>query len=69
MQVKGAAAPVVLPVGRGLSQRGPLFTLWADPAANPGGPRDWVGWSPAGPYDASSPAAEARIGWLSSTWW
>ena len=66
VQVKGAAAPVVLPVGRGVGQRGPFFMLWAGPADG-AGPREWVGWSPAGPYDASSPAAEDRIGWLGAT--
>lgn len=66
IRVKGKAEALNLPVGRGLEQRDPLFTLWLNPfgkAVNP----DWVGWSPAGPYDASSPAAEARIGWLSNT--
>ena len=66
VQVKGAAAPVALPVGRGVGQRGPLFTLWAAPTDKPG-PREWIGWSPGGPYDASSAAAEDRIGWLTAT--
>ncbi|HVK12978.1 MAG TPA: hypothetical protein VM597_29765 [Gemmataceae bacterium] len=66
VRVKGKPQPVMLPVGRGVEQRGPLFALWLAPAAKDGNP-DWIGWSPTGPYDASSPAAEARIGWLTAT--
>ena len=66
VRVKGKPQPVALPVGRGVEQRGPLFSLWLAPAGKAGDP-DWVGWSPTGPYDASSPAAEARIGWLTAT--
>jgi WD40 repeat protein len=65
IQVKGKGV-VAVRTSRGLGQRGPLFSLWIDPAGN-GGVRDWIGWSPSGPYDASTPAAEARIGWLEST--
>jgi hypothetical protein len=60
--VRGRPAPVALPVVRGVDERKPLFTLWVDP-----GRADWVGWSPAGPYDASGEKAEARIGWLTNT--
>ncbi len=65
VRVKGKPQPVALPVGRGVEQRGPLFSLWLAPAGQ--GDVDWVGWSPTGPYDASSPAAESRIGWLTAT--
>ena len=63
-------APAIVPVGRGLEQDGPLLSLWLSPgkpdvAGNAGG--QWVGWSPGGPYDASSPQAEAKIGWISNT--
>jgi len=66
VRVKGKAA-VAVPVGRGVGHRHPLFELWIDPAANAAGGRDWIGWTPAGPYDANSPAAEARLGWLTAT--
>ena len=66
VRVKGKPKPIDLPVGRGVEQRGPLFSPVAGPAGKAGDP-DWVGWSPTGPYDASSPAAEARIGWLTAT--
>lgn len=61
------AAPAAVPVGRGVGQRHPLFDLWVNPTANADGTRDWIGWTPAGPYDANSPAAEARLGWLTAT--
>jgi WD40 repeat protein len=66
VRVKGKPKPTALPVGRGVEQRGPLFSLWLTPAGKAGN-TDWVGWTPTGPYDASSPAAEARIGWLTAT--
>lgn len=66
VRVAGNPGRVLLPVGRGVEQRNPLFTLWIGPGAKPT-ERAWVGWSPHGPYDASSPAAEARIGWVTMT--
>ena len=67
LRLKGVAAPVVVPVGRGVGHRHPLFELWVNPTANKDGSRDWIGWTPAGPYDANSEAAEARLGWLNTT--
>ncbi|HYH69164.1 MAG TPA: hypothetical protein VD866_31005, partial [Urbifossiella sp.] len=61
------AAPAAVPVGRGVGHRHPLFELWVNPVANADGGRDWIGWTPAGPYDANTPAAEARLGWLTAT--
>ncbi len=66
VQVAGKPARVVLPVGRGVEEHGPLFSLWIGNGAKPAD-RSWVGWSPSGLYDASSQAAEARIGWLTAT--
>lgn len=60
--VKGNANRVVLPVGRGIEQHGPLFSLWIGANGT-----DWVGWNPNGPYDANALASEARIGWLTNT--
>ncbi len=53
-----------LVVGRGMDERKPLFSLML---LRGKGQRDWVGWSPAGPYDSSNQAAEARVGWLTNT--
>jgi WD40 repeat protein len=55
-------AAVTLPVGEGIGQRLPLVTLFLTETA-----RDWVGWSPAGPYDVSGPRAEERLGWHTNT--
>ncbi len=67
VQIKGKAAPVVVPVGRGVGYRHPLFDLWVKPFANPDGTHDWIGWTPAGPYDTNSPKAEAKLGWITAT--
>jgi WD40 repeat protein len=67
VRLKGAAAAVAVPVGRGIGRRLPLFDLWVNPVANKDGTHDWIGWSAAGPYDANSLTAEARLGWLNAT--
>ena len=43
-----------------------MLTFWVDPVAK-NGVHDWIGWTPAGPYDTNSLAAEARVGWLTAT--
>jgi WD40 repeat protein len=55
---------VVLAVSQGMDQRKPLFTL---AVLKRDKEIDWVGYSPAGPYDASGEPAEARLGWHSNT--
>ncbi len=62
----GKAAVVAVPVGISVGHRHPLLTLWVDPVVK-NGIHDWIGWTPAGPYDTNSLAAEARIGWLTAT--
>ncbi len=64
VRLAGKQDPVTLEVGRGLDGRKPLFSLLLH--NEPGGP-GWVGWSPAGPYDASGAAAEACVGWHTNT--
>ncbi len=66
VQIKGQAAPVVVPVVSAVGHRHPLFTLWVAPVANEG-QHNWIGWTAAGPYDTNSAAAEAKIGWLTAT--
>ncbi|MCE9530769.1 MAG: hypothetical protein K8T89_06545 [Planctomycetes bacterium] len=61
--VKGKAA-LKVPVARGVDERKPLFSLLLLRTANV---PEWVGWSPVGPYDYSSPAAEKRLGWHTNT--
>jgi WD40 repeat protein len=53
-------------LGLAVEQRGPLFSLWIE-GDKDADARRWVGWSPAGPYDASSEQAEERIGWHTNT--
>jgi WD40 repeat protein len=55
---------VKLKIERGVDERKPLFSLFL---LRNGGQLDWVGWSPAGPYDYSSPKAEAHLGWHTNT--
>ena len=61
--VRGKGA-VKLPVTRGVDGRGPLFSLLL---LRTRGLPEWVGWSPAGPYDVSGPAAEEHLGWHTNT--
>src|SRR5205807_2421133 len=43
----------------------PLLSLFIT-SVKPGG-RQWVGWNPYGPYEASGPKAERLIGWHFNT--
>src|SRR5262249_2782686 len=64
LQLRGRGrVPVV--VGQGSDERKPLFSLFVA-AGNPA-QADWVGWSPIGPYEASSRPAERHIGWHFNT--
>src|SRR5207248_8796814 len=51
LQVRGRGRVAVV-VGQGSDDRKPLFSLFVS-AARPA-QADWVGWTPVGPYDASS---------------
>lgn len=66
VKLKGQPAPVLVPVGASVGHRHPLLTVWVDPQERKG-VHDWIGWTSAGPYDTSSEAAEARIGWVTAT--
>jgi WD40 repeat protein len=61
--VSGKGA-IKLAVERGVDERKPLFSLFL---LRTRGLPEWVGWSPAGPYDFSGPAAEAHLGWQTNT--
>jgi len=57
---------VKLVASQGVDDRKPIATLFLTrPAAD--GSREWVGWSPLGPYEAGSKAAEKLIGWHFNT--
>src|SRR5262249_27319342 len=66
LQVRGRGR-VALTLDPGTDERKPLFSLFVtrgdDPAA-----RQWVGWSPEGPYDTGDVArGERYIGWQRNT--
>jgi hypothetical protein len=67
VQVKGKAAPVVVPVGTAVGHRHPLLSLWVDPVADKNGRHNWIGWTESGPYDTNSQDAEKRIVWVTAT--
>jgi WD40 repeat protein len=52
---------VAVTAGQGIDGRKPLFTLFVADQ------REWLGWSPVGPFDASGPAAEKYAGWHFNT--
>lgn len=57
---------VRLRLGQAVDERKPLFTLFITrPARN--GDREWLGWSPIGPYDSSDRRTERLIGWHINT--
>ncbi|HVA51297.1 MAG TPA: hypothetical protein VNH11_33455 [Pirellulales bacterium] len=69
-----AARPVAVELGQATDQRMPLFSLFCvqkrvqkEDAPDAPGDFDWLGWSPSGTYDASSPEIESRIGWHFNT--
>jgi WD40 repeat protein len=66
--VRGRRGPrrVKLEVGQGIDERKPLLSLFI---AREGKPeeREWVGWNPIGPYEASNRKAERRLGWHFNT--
>jgi WD40 repeat protein len=57
-----ASRDVKLEVAQGPDMRNPLFTWFMLT-----GERDWIGWHPLGPFDASSPRAESHLGWHFNT--
>ncbi|HMB04624.1 MAG TPA: hypothetical protein VKP69_12900, partial [Isosphaeraceae bacterium] len=63
-----AFADVALRVGQGVDERKPLLSLLVMRGAGAGeGTWSWVGWNPLGPYEASGPDAERRLGWHFNT--
>lgn len=58
--------PVKLSIGQGIDERKPLLSLFI---ARDGKPeeREWIGWNPIGPYDASGRKAERHLGWHFNT--
>jgi WD40 repeat protein len=57
---------VRLRLGQAVDERKPLFTLFTTRPGRDGG-REWLGWSPIGPYDSSDRRTERLIGWHINT--
>lgn len=57
---------VAITLAQGVETRNPLFSFFVTRGANADG-RDWIGWTPVGPYDASRPEAERNLGWHINT--
>jgi WD40 repeat protein len=62
----GGPINVPIPVGQGIDQRTPLFCLFLT-RADRNTDREWVGWNPRGPYEASDARAERHLGWHFNT--
>jgi WD40 repeat protein len=69
LQVREAAGNrrrVALVVGQGVDERKPLLSVFVTQGRG-AQEREWVGWNPHGPYDASDRRAERHIGWHFNT--
>jgi WD40 repeat protein len=68
LQVRGpnGARGVSLPILQGIDERKPLFSFFMTRAAKPDD-RDWIGWTPIGPYESSGANAERYLGWHFNT--
>ncbi|HEY1859457.1 MAG TPA: hypothetical protein VGG61_03840 [Gemmataceae bacterium] len=64
VKVQSKEKLISIPLERGVSGWKPLFSLFL---LHGHAGTEWIGWSPAGPYDASSDAAEACVGWHTNT--
>jgi WD40 repeat protein len=68
LQIRGRQGPrkVKLGMGQGIDERKPLLSLFI---ARDGKPeeREWIGWNPVGPYEASGRQAERHLGWHFNT--
>lgn len=53
-------------LGQAVDDRKPLFWLFVT-RPDPAGDREWLGWNPIGPYDASTRKTERLIGWHLNT--
>jgi WD40 repeat protein len=54
---------VKLVAGQGVDEQKPLASLFVSGSGDP----EWIGWSPHGPYETSTPAAERMLGWHINT--
>lgn len=57
---------VTLRLGQAVDERKPLFTVFIT-RGRTAADREWLGWSPIGPYDSSDRKTERLIGWHINT--
>lgn len=57
----GAKQAVEVVVGQGVDEQKPLLSLFI--TGGKGRARQWIAWTPTGPYDASSKDVERYLGW------
>ncbi len=62
----GAQRVAALRVGQRIDDQKPLLSLFITAADNVLG-REWLGWNPLGPYEASAQKAERNLGWHINT--
>jgi WD40 repeat protein len=65
LRIKGRG-DVRLVVSQGIDERKPLLSLFVTQGDKPQA-RQWIGWSPVGPYDFGGPNAERLLGWHRNT--
>ncbi|MBI1918389.1 MAG: hypothetical protein HYS12_27170 [Planctomycetes bacterium] len=63
---ESGSGDVTVKVGQGFDTRNPLLSLFVTRKTD-GDERQWIGWSPLGPYDVSGQRAEALLGWHLNT--
>jgi WD40 repeat protein len=67
MTVRVAGRDVETAVGQGVDERKPLLSLFVTAEDRKTRRREWIGWSPVGPYDSSGREAERLVGWHVNT--
>ena len=66
LQIRGRQPGVAVTLNQVIDEGKPLFSLFIT-EADAAGERDWIAWSPTGPYDASGRRAERSLGWQLGT--
>src|SRR5439155_14135449 len=62
IQRQGAQQAISVRIGQWVDERKPLLSLFVV-KGDSARPREWIAWTPIGPYDSSSEAVERNLGW------
>jgi WD40 repeat protein len=62
----GTERAVPIRVGQGVDEQKPMLNLFIS-STTEGQQREWIAWTPVGPYEASSRDAESWLGWHFNT--